>query len=100
MHPGMLETAIIYQYVPITGNSTINDSNSATNDSNSTELVCSRDFYPDTDNTCKADCGKWKLYASNKLENAMLTLIILATVIGLIGGAVVLILSCINYKKA
>ena len=83
------------------GSSVINGSDSATNTSNSTEIVCSTDFYLDMeDNTCKADCGKWKLYNSDKLETVMIALIIVATAVGIIGGAVVLILSCINYKKA
>ena len=71
-----------------------------TSTSNGTEIMRSTDFYLDMeDNICKAECGKWKLY-SDTLETVMVTLIIVAAAVGIIGGAVVLILSCINYKTA
>ena len=62
--------------------------------------TCSDGFYnAPADGLCKPHCGTWLLYPP-ALEAAMITLIIVAMVIGTLGGSVVLLISCSDYKRA
>ena len=60
--------------------------------STSGERVCSEGFYNnDTTGLCMPECG-----VSEGFPDAV---VILSAVIGLLGGAVVLVFSCISYKR-
>ena len=73
-----------------------------TNGSNDTapgQLLCSDDFYLDDErNVCFPECGEWAVYPK-KLGVAMNTLVILSVIIGIIGGTMVILLSCFNSQK-
>ena len=77
-------------------------SNATLSNSSGNELVCAPNFFVEElggIRFCTPECATWNFY-SNSLETAMITLITIATAIGVIGGSGVLILSCINFKRA
>ena len=61
--------------------------------------MCSEGFYID-ENTglCTPDCGVWEESPHNFVVGID-ALVIISAVIGLLGGAVVLVFSCISYKR-
>ena len=68
-------------------------------ESNSTNssIVCSEDFYLDS-GVCKPQCGQWIQHPRNTVVTFQILLGV-ATSFGLTAASLVLIVSCIRYKK-
>ena len=74
-------------------NNTVNSTNSTSN------ITCSRGFFLDSDELCRPECGKWSLYSESTVD-AIAALLTTATIIGFIGGSVVMVISILHCKQA
>ena len=66
---------------------------------NNSMLDCSVGFYQEEDSgRCLPECGVWQIY-SNRLEIGIKVLMLLLTSVGIVAGAIVLVIACIQHKK-
>lgn len=64
-----------------------------------TVIECSDDFYFDNSTqVCKPECGVWTHFTPRK-EKVMIGLRIFASSLGLVSSLLVVVLSCVQYKR-
>ena len=82
----------------INGSSIISETTESNNtNSSSDEITCQVDFFLDN-GTCRPKCGEWGI--NTKQARAVIkALEITASIIGIIGGIIALVLSLVRYKK-